>query len=102
LLPGVDISEYTDEPGQGGGGVSSSERLSELQRQYDELYAKVKDPKNFGNPSPYKGKIAFGRSASQESAPAEEYLLLEASYSNTAPISLAGWSLQSAVTGTRF
>jgi hypothetical protein len=82
-------------------GVSTADQLNALQNQYSELSAEAKDPKNFGNPSPYQNKITFGQSNAQDSSSASEYVTLQASFANTAPISLAGWSLQSAVTGVR-
>jgi hypothetical protein len=101
LLPGIDLATYMDGSGNSPSGESSYEQLSELQQQYDELYAKAKDPKNFGSPSPYRGLISFGTYAAQASDPASEYIVLYADQRNTSPISLAGWSLQSAVTGAR-
>jgi hypothetical protein len=101
LLPGIDISQYTGEPGSDEMKASSYERLSQLQQQYDELYAKVKDPKNFGNPSPYRGKVSFAYNTAKSSSASAEYLTLQADYRNTAPVPLNGWSIQSAVTGLR-
>lgn len=109
---GVDIEKYMDaapdlnfgpEGTMSGTGAQGSQRqeLDELQQQYDELYAQANDAKNFGNPSPYRKKVVFGYGNAQESSASSEYIKLQADYQNTAPMSLAGWSLQSAVTGVR-
>jgi len=96
----IDISGV-DTLSEDNGAPSTQDQLNALQNQYDELSAEAKDPRNFGNPSPYKNQVTFGLQDVQESSPAAEYLTLQASFANTAPISLAGWSLQSAVTGVR-
>jgi hypothetical protein len=85
----------------GDSSLSAQDQLSALQNQYDQLSAEAKDPKNFGNPSPYRNQVTFGDQDAQAGTPDSEYLTLQAGYANTAPISLAGWSLQSAVTGAR-
>jgi hypothetical protein len=82
-------------------GLTTQDQLSALQNQYDQLSAEAKDPKNFGNPSPYKNQVTFGMNNAQDSSAKNEYVTIQASFANTAPISLAGWSLQSAVTGVR-
>ncbi len=58
------------------------------------------DPQTFGNPSPDHGSIslAYGDSTS---APSAQYVVLQASSANAAPLSLSGWSLQSAQSGMR-
>ena len=104
--PTVTGPSTIDTSGDGGTGVAvntltTSEELSNLQDQYQQLSTAAKDPRNFGNPSPYKNKISFGLGDPQESSASIEYVTLAASYANSAPISLAGWTLQSAVTGLR-
>jgi hypothetical protein len=96
----IDVSGV-DTTGESTGGVNTQDQLNAYQNQYDELSAQAKDPKNFGNPSPYKNQITFGLQNAQDSSPASEYLTVQASFANTAPVSLAGWSLQSAVSGVR-
>ncbi len=60
------------------------------------------DPKTFGNPSPHARQIEIvGQGGAAESEPSSEYIELHADAGNTAPINLNGWTLQSAVTGTR-
>lgn len=109
---GVDIEQYMNSiPGgtmpmsgtnaQGTQYTSSRQELDELQQRYDKLYAQANDAKNFGSPSPHRDKVAFGFGNPQDNTLTGEYIVLQADYRNTAPISLAGWSLQSAVTGVR-
>jgi hypothetical protein len=83
------------------GALSTQDQLNSLQYQYDQLSAQAKDPRNFGNPSPYKNKVTFGTNNAVDSSPNSEYVTLQAAYGNTAPITLSGWSLQSVVTGVR-
>lgn len=97
LLPGVDISEYTGTDST----QSTQSELDSLQQKYDKLYAQAKKAKNFGDPSPHRGKVTFISNNTSANIPSEEYVTLSADYQNSAPISLAGWTLQSAVTGAR-
>jgi hypothetical protein len=71
--------------------------------EYEQLMQGGADPKTYGNPSPLFRhiRISAGYANTAASDPAQEYFNLEASYDNTAPISLTGWSLQSAVSGIR-
>jgi hypothetical protein len=55
----------------------------------------------FGNPSPYVGQITIIDNAATESDPEREYIEIQASENNSAPITITGWSLQSAVSGLR-
>jgi hypothetical protein len=54
-----------------------------------------------GTPSPYVGKVHLSLGAPTESDPSLEYLQLSAGYSQSAPIVVSGWSLQSALSGAR-
>lgn len=76
------------------------DELSDAEREYEELQRKIVAAKNFGEPSPYRGQVSIYEHAADESAESE-YVSIQASSENTAPVSLAGWSLQSAVTGIR-
>jgi hypothetical protein len=80
--------------------VDANEATNELQQKYEDLVAQVKDVKTFGNPSPHRGKIVF-QFRESGTAPEQEYIQIAANYGNTAPISISGWSVQSAVTGIR-
>lgn len=97
LLPGIDITEYSAFSDD----QSTRDKLDALQDQYDQLYAQAKQAKNFGEPSPHRGEVKFGYNTATENSVAAEFVTLEANYQNTAPVSLAGWTLQSAVTSVR-
>lgn len=56
---------------------------------------------NYGNPSPYAGKVSISEHAAAESAATKEFIRLTASGSNTAPVAVTNWFLQSAVSGAR-
>ncbi len=99
LYTGNDISDALYEPSNNS--ENPRQKLDTLQNRYQELEAQVKDAKTFGNPSPFRGMVTFGTNAAQEINPTEEYISLQTAYANTSPISLAGWSLQSAVSGIR-
>ena len=57
--------------------------------------------RSFGNPSPYAGKVTIAENTAGVSDPAKEFIRLDASESNTAPIRITDWSLQSAVSSAR-
>lgn len=97
LLQGADISEYTGTSDS----ASTQDRLNALQDQYDQLYAEAKKAKNFGDPSPHRGEVTFGYNTATENSASSEFVTLGANYQNTAPVSLSGWTLQSAVTNIR-
>lgn len=61
------------------------------------------DAATFGLVSPYRGQISIDTQASvvNKSDPHLEYVVIRAATTNTAPISLVGWSLQSALSGGR-
>lgn len=58
---------------------------------------------NLGTPSPFfrRVRIVGGLSYPKATLPGEEYILIEAEAYNTTPLSLEGWSVQSAVSGER-
>lgn len=55
----------------------------------------------YGTLSPERGKVILSAANATASNPAEEYVVLSASYSNTASVNVSGWSLQSVVSGKR-
>lgn len=63
----------------------------------------VADAQTFGNPSPMFGSVRFIPAYSNTSGniAQEEFVVLESSTENTAPVSITSWSLQSALTGVR-
>lgn len=60
----------------------------------------LSDPRTYGTPSPYYGQILLSQHGTQGGGPSSESLMLTAN-TYDAPVSLAGWSVQSAVTGKR-
>jgi len=77
--------------------------LLEAERELDSLSDRLRDAREFGNPSPSRGAVVFAPYSSnpQAETPSNEYVVLSAGFSNTAPVNITGWSLQSMVTGTR-
>lgn len=62
----------------------------------------AQDGATLGDPSPYHGEVTIRPyGSSPKSDAASEYLVLEVSPNATAPVSVLGWSIQSAVTGIR-
>ena len=93
----IELTGTDDESGT----QTTEDELSDAEREYEELRADVEEARTFGEPSPQRGSANLGEGGATEEAVAREYLVLEASIGNTAPINLAGWSLQSALTGKR-
>jgi hypothetical protein len=56
---------------------------------------------SFGNPSSYAGHVHLLESMAQSADPNSQYLTINISGNNSAPVELSGWTLQSAVSGTR-
>lgn len=85
--------------------VASLERtLSDAEDEYDALRAQLTDVRTFGEPSPYRGDVYFTNVSTGlgNTTPSVEYVTIEAARDITAPITLTGWSLQSARSGARF
>lgn len=100
LLPRITEKDLFPSGGYEMPGTPEAE-LSALQDEYERIAEEAGTVANVGNPSPSYGKIIISRSYSspRENDVSSEYVALEAVFSNTAPVSLAGWSLRSAVTG---
>lgn len=81
----------------------SPNEIEELQEEYDNLTKTADELATFGNPSPHFRKIRISPFAGDPQSPdaTEEYLTIESAIGNSENISLAGWSLQSAVSGRR-
>jgi len=78
-------------------------QLSLLEQEYDRLNSASADVRSFGNPSPLTGSVSIVGDASgvrSESAQ-EEYLQIAANSKNSTSIDITGWSLESALSGTR-
>jgi len=92
LTRGPDIGDY----------ASEAAARNDASGDEDQRSASQESPtRNFGNPSPYAGRIAIRESSATESNPSIEFVELTASGSNTGPVLLANWSLQSVVSGVR-
>lgn len=100
----ISLSDYT--------GVSFDEStfgedaqagLYSIEEEYDTLEQQVIDVRTFGDPSPMRGHVTFSGAFGGPTAydPQLEYVTLSANFANTAPVDIAGWSLQSVVTGKR-
>ncbi|MEK7133794.1 MAG: hypothetical protein AAB804_01850 [Patescibacteria group bacterium] len=97
LTRGPDISDYVGEADRINQDTQEEERAA-IEAQYGPDIAKAQ---TFGDPSPYVGKVMITDSNATESDTAGEYVGLAAPPNNSVPISLAGWFLQSAVSGLR-
>ncbi|MDO8514429.1 MAG: hypothetical protein Q7S50_02710 [bacterium] len=94
---GPDISDYATEANRLNQNAQEEDRAA-IEAQYGPDIAQVR---TLGNPSPYVGKARIVGTAPTESDSAYEYIEIVAASSNSAPISLTNWSLQSAVSGLR-
>ena len=97
---GPDISGYGDGAGSMSG-YSQTEERAMIEAQYGPAVGIQNDVRTFGNPSPYVGRIIFAEQNATESDATKEYVALAADVNNDGPITLSGWSLQSAVSGVR-
>lgn len=97
LFPTMDISK------DGAYGFSEEAELEYIENSLDELERKAREVREFGTPSPFSESVQLMdiSGAAKNGSPQEEYLQLAASYRNERPVSLAGWSLQSVVSGVR-
>lgn len=82
---------------------SPEAELARLQEDYDNVQRDVNEYMSIGNPSPDFGKVKIsnGYPGSRADKPSEEYVTIEAQYSNESPLSISGWSLESALSGVR-
>lgn len=101
---GPDISGLVGTGGSTGAsnGVSTADaqaQLDQAQAQYADIQKQLEDAKAYGNPSPYSGRASLSRGSATESDARQEYL--EISARGNTEVSLAGWSLQSVLSGTR-
>lgn len=109
----ITLPEFTEEDGvlisadTRWGDATSHEDIHEVlldaETEYDRLRAQLADVRTFGDVSPAHGLVYISNVSTglNESMPSVEYVSIEASSENTAPISLSGWSLQSARSGKR-
>lgn len=100
FIPRITGDDLFPEGGYAAPGTPEAE-LAALQDEYERISSEAQKLTNIGNPSPVYGKVIISRgySSPREEDVSREYIALEAAYENTAPVSLSGWSLRSAVTG---
>lgn len=81
---------------------SFEETVSRAQEEFARIQGQLGRTRDFGEVSPYWGKVTIVKSSSgpRETTPDTEYLTLDISYRNTEPIVLTGWTLQSMITNT--
>lgn len=80
---------------------SASDRLASSQQEYDSLNTQVAEAKDFGTPSPYRGKVQISDYGGPTLSGEDEYMGISASSDATAPVDITGWSFQSVVSGVR-
>lgn len=79
---------------------SPESQLAQLQQEYKRIEGDLGDMATVGTPSPQYGQVTISEiySDARSSDVTRENIVIEAHFGNTGPISLSGWSLQSAVT----
>lgn len=104
-LPWQPTSYPTVLPTTQGGGAEETrdpeDELRDLEKEYEDLEEAAREAREFGTPSPYRDKIRIEKSGAARTDVDEEYIRISSVFGNTSPISITGWSLQSALTGTR-
>ena len=101
LMLGADLSDLGGQGGEGSETLTPEEELDRSQKEYEEILKKMEDAKTFGEPSPYRDLVRLSAGNAAEGSVSGEYVEITATGANTAPVNLAGWSLQSALTGVR-
>lgn len=101
LIPRIEPDVFLSESDSSSPAGTPEAELARLQEEFSSIESGVRDLATVGIPSPHFGKVlireTFSNPRGQRSE--REYVTIEAAYANSAPISLSGWSLQSAVTG---
>jgi len=105
LFPTLDISNALNVSAPSGesGLLEAESELDALEAEYERLKTEASRMRTFGTPSPYADTVSIAGDTLgiRESAPEREYIEVVAGYQNDAPISLAGWYLESALSRTR-
>lgn len=103
IFPTLDITDALDFTSDDTSLMSAQARLAELETQYDSLTAQVRETRSFGNPSPFIGQVTIVQDAGgvRADSASEEYVQIAANYGNSSTIDIAGWTLESALTGVR-
>lgn len=99
LTLGPDLSELRDAE-EAMEERTPEEELAQSQKEYDALLVRIEAAKTFGEPSPHRGKIYISEGGAGDML-TTEHVEIEAALGNTAPVGIAGWSLQSALSGVR-
>ncbi len=100
LFPTIDLSDALqfDEENE----MSPEYQLAVLEEEYDRLNRAASETRTFGNASVHTGAISLaGAGGIRSDAVQEEYLEIVADSRNTASVDISGWSLESAISGTR-
>lgn len=77
------------------------DRLAVLFREVDSLEAKLREQKLWEPESPYRGMASLSQGNVWEKDPDAEYLVLDATYSNSTDIPISDWYVESYVTEER-
>ena len=99
LALGPDISDLVRADGTSDAQYAE-EDLATLEKEYEALDKAAREAREFGTPSTFRGDVRLSRENAAE-AESTEYVTLIASWDNTAPVDITGWSLQSALSGVR-
>ncbi|MEK7509859.1 MAG: hypothetical protein AAB605_04050 [Patescibacteria group bacterium] len=106
LFPTLDITNALNvsvSVGEEGGLLGAQNELDALEAEYERLNREASQLRTFGAPSPSADAVSIAQDTLgiRESTPEREYVEIVAGYQNDAPISLAGWYLESALSRTR-
>lgn len=102
LFPTIDITGALLLDDKNAAGDPASQ-IAALEEEYERLSLAASESRTFGNASAHRGAISLVADTSGVRADSalEEYLQIVADSRNTASVDIAGWSLESALSGTR-
>lgn len=101
LFPTLDITDSLN-LAEDGDMRSTQEKIADLEAEYERLNSEASLARTFGTPSPHRGKVALIQNAAGLRAGAEEeYLEIAANFQNNETIDIAGWTIESALSGLR-
>lgn len=109
LFPTLDITELlnfsadTDTTSLYQGESPDYDSKQNLEDEYDSLRRDADELHLAGIPSPYAGKVDIAATTFgfKETTTAEEYVEISADFTNTEEIDITGWTIESALSGTR-
>lgn len=101
LFPTIDITKAF-QPTEGDNLADAQYELVELEAEYERLNREA-SMRTFGSPSPYTGSVTIVQDVLgvRASEPHEEYVQIAVDYKTKTAIDITGWSLESALTGTK-